>query len=146
MTDPKTGQESEAPSKVNINGVDYDPQEAADLIGLGSKTRENEQKWNTTLDKVWPEYGKLSSERSQWQTEKQKLESQITEFQTKQQQGVETPVDVKEAREAAKKLGLVLDDDLKQGGYIKKEELDAYLTERTNSVRTPTMCFLPLIP
>ena len=107
-------------SQVVINGVEYAPDEAQRLVELGSKTREYEQKWNTSLDKVWPEYGKLSQERTQWQNEKQKYESQIAQFQQKQSQGVETPSDVVQARAAAKKLGIVLDEDLQSGNFVKR--------------------------
>lgn len=117
-------------SQVVINGVEYAPEEAQRLIELGSKTREYEQKWNTPLDKVWPEYGKLSQERTQWQTEKQKYESQIAQFQQKQSQGVETPSDVVQARAAAKKLGIVLDEDLQSGNFVKKDDLDKWYEER----------------
>lgn len=119
-----------APSNVVINGVEYSPEDAQSLIELGSKTRDLEQKWNTPVDKVWPEFGRLSQEKTQWETEKQKLEEQLQSFQSKQQQGVETPADIVQAREAARKLGIVLDEDLSKSGYIKKEELDQYLSQK----------------
>jgi len=119
-----------APSQVVINGVEYSPEDAQQFIELGKKTREYEQKWNTSLDKVWPEYGRLTQERTQWQTEKQKYEQQLSDFQAKQRQGVETPSDVVQAREAAKKLGIVLDEDLKSGNYVRRDDLDKWYEER----------------
>ena len=52
------GTEGLAPSKIVINGQEYDPTEAQELIDTGRKTREYEKQWNTKVDAVWPEYGK----------------------------------------------------------------------------------------
>lgn len=117
-------------SQVVINGVEYAPEEAQKLVELGNKTREYEQKWNTSLDKVWPEYGKLSQERNQWQSKEQQYQQQIAQFQQKQSQGVETSSDLAQARAAAKKLGIVLDEDLQNGKYVKADELDKWYEER----------------
>lgn|SRR3990167_5151166 len=119
-----------APSNIVINGQEYTPEDAQSLIELGSKTRDLEKQWNTPVDKVWPEYGKLSQERTQWQSEKARLEGQLSTFQNKQQQGVETPADVTQAREAARKLGLTLNEDLEKQGYIKKDQLDEYYSQK----------------
>lgn len=119
----------EVPSQIVINGEQYDPTEAQELIGKGKLTREYEQKWNTSLDRVWPEYGQLSQERKQWMTEKETLQRQIQEFQTKQQQGTDTGVDEAKAKEAARKLGIILNEDLEKSGYIKKDELPKYFQQ-----------------
>lgn len=119
-----------ASEKIVINGEEFDPQEAQTLVGLGKKTREYEQKWSTSLDKVWPEYGRLTQERNQWTTEKQKLEEQLKTFEQKRTQGTETLDDTEKAREAARKLNILFKDDLDKEGYIKKSDLEKYLDER----------------
>lgn len=121
----------EAPSQIVINGQEFSPDEAQELIETGRKTREYEQKWNTKLDSVWPEYGRLSSEKSQWAQEKQKYEQQLSQFQNKQNAGTDTEVDLEKAKEAARKLGLTLNEDLDKSGYIKREDLDKYYDERS---------------
>lgn len=123
-----------APSNIVINGQEYSPEDAQSLIELGNRTRENEQKWNTSLDKVWPEYGRLSTERANWEKEKANYESQLAQFQQKKDAGTETTVDVQQAKEAARKLGLILNEDLDKAGYIKKDDLDKYLSERDRKV------------
>lgn len=125
----------DVPSNISINGREFSIDEAQQLIDLGNKTREAEQKWNTSLDRVWPEYGRLSQEKNQWQTEKQKYEQQLAQFQQKQNAGVETSTDVAQARKAAKALGLVLDEDLQSGGFIKKDDLESWYTERRTKER-----------
>lgn len=118
------------PEKVVINGKEFDVTEANELIGLGQKTREYETQWNTKLDKVWPEYGKLTQEKSEWGKQKADYEAKLQTLATKTEAGTETQADIDKAREAARKLGIVLDEDLQKGEYIKKTELDTYLTER----------------
>ena len=136
MEDPNNGSQGDqgenpqAPSNIVINGEEYTPEEAQELVATGRKTREYEQKWNTSLDKVWPDYGRLTQEKGQWQTEKEKLESQLQQFQTKQEEGTDTQVDVQKAKDAARKLGLVLKEDNEKEGYVKKADLDTYLSER----------------
>src|SRR5258706_2662187 len=115
------------PSTVSINGQEYDVSDAQRFIDLGKKTSEAEQRYNTTLDTVWPEYGKLNQTKKQLEQELQDAKTQLQEFQAKQEKGIETPVDLTEAREAARKLGLTLKEDLDKKGYIRKNDLDNYL-------------------
>lgn len=130
MDEPIDGVEPQAHSQIIINGMEYSPEDAQSLIDLGKKTREYEQKWNTPVDRVWPEYGKILGERSQWQTEKQRLENQVAQFQSKQQQGTDTEVDLEKAKAAARQLGITLNEDLDKGGYIKKTDLEQILSQR----------------
>jgi len=120
---------------VNINGQDIPVSEAQELIETGRKTREYETKYNTKLDSVWPEYTKLSQERSSWNQKEQEYQRQINEFKSKQERGVETPADVQEARNAAKKLGIVLDEDIKDK-FVSKDDLEKWYTGRREQERT----------
>jgi hypothetical protein len=123
-----------APSNVIINGQEFSPDEAQELIETGRKTREYEQKYSTKLDSVWPEYGRLSQERSSWAQKEQDYQKKLSDFESKQARGVETPADVQAARDAARKLGIVLDEDVK-GKYVSKDELDTWYTERRQKER-----------
>ena len=116
--------------KVNINGTEYDVSQASELIGLGQKTRENETKWNTKLDSVWPEYGKVTTTLKQRETELAEARQKLAQYEQKKDAGTETPLDVKQAQDAARKLNIVLRDDLEKDGYVKKADLDKYLEER----------------
>lgn len=118
-----------AHSNIVINGQEYSPEDAQSLIDLGNKTREYEQKWNTPLDKVWPAYGETTTKLKQIEGELEQARNQLTEFQSKKEEGTETPTDIKQAQEAARKLGITLKDDLDKEGYIKKDDLPAYLQE-----------------
>lgn len=112
----------EIPSKVVINGTEYDPQEASDLVGLGSKAREYEKQWNSPFDSLASAYGKS-------QTENKELRTQLAQYEQKKDAGTDTPQDLKAAQEAARKLGIVLNDDL-NGKYISVDKFDEMLNER----------------
>jgi hypothetical protein len=112
-----------APSKVTINGQEYDETEIQSNLEFAKQVRESEQKYNTTFDKVWPEYGRTQQTVKQLQTELQAAKAQIESFQSKQEQGTETIQDEKLAREAARKLGLTFQEDLEKSGYIKKDQV-----------------------
>jgi len=115
---------------VTINGQEYDSADAEALIGLGSKTREYEQKWNTSLDKVWPEYGKSQTTLKQLQTENETYKKQLADFQAKQSVGTETNLDVQRAREAAKQLGLVFQEDISKNYITREQALEIARQER----------------
>lgn len=121
----------EAPSKIVINGEEYSPEEAQELVGLGRKTKEYEQKWNTSLEKVWPEYGRMSQEHKATQTELEQARQQLAKFAEKKDAGTETTTDTSKAREAARKLGIIFNDDLEKSGYIKKDDLPKYFQQFT---------------
>lgn len=112
-----------APSTISINGVDYTPEDAQSLVELGTKTRDLEKQWDTPVDKVWPEFGKTREELKTTQSERDAMKAELEEFKAKQAKGVETPDEIKEAQENARKLGLTLNEDLEKSGYIKKEDL-----------------------
>lgn len=116
-----------APSKVVINGVEYEPEEAQSLIGLGQKAREYEQKWNSPIDSLATAYGKSQSELKAEQSQRAELQSKIEAYEKKQEAGTDTGADLAQAKEAARKLGLILNEDLEKSGYIKKDDLPQYL-------------------
>lgn len=116
--------------KVFINGQEYDPTEAQNFIERGKQTIELEQKWNTPVDTLWPQIGKSNQAMKETQAELENARAELAKFQTKQNSGSETTTDIKQAREAAKALGIVLDDDLSNSGYVKKDDLDSYFDSK----------------
>lgn len=122
MADPIIPEPQIAPV-ISINGVDWDPSELESVITKGKQTIDLEKQWDTPVDKVWPEYGKTRETLRTVESERDAARKDLAEFQAKQNAGIETPADVKQAREDARKLGLTLDEDLDKRGYIKKDDL-----------------------
>lgn len=119
-----------APSKIVINGQEYDPTEAQELIDTGRKTRDYEKQWNTKVDAVWPEFGKATTTLKQRDTELAEARAKLAQYEQKKEDGIENQTDIQQAKEAARKLGIPLREDLDKEGYIKKEQLETYLEER----------------
>lgn len=113
--------EEVAPSKIKVGEVEYDQSELESLVGLGKLGREMEEKWNTKIDKVYPEYTKS-------QNDKKALEQKLAEIESRAKTSIEPGESqgdtLKEAQEAARKLGIVLKDDFKDSFR------DYYLQER----------------
>ena len=118
--------------KLTINGQEYSPEDASQLIELGNKYRETEKSLNTPIEKLMPEYTKATQRAARAdQLEKDLAErtSQLEEFQTKAKKA-EMPEDRQAALKAAREMGLADKDYLKEEGYIKKSELDDYFNTK----------------
>lgn len=98
-------QQSAEPSKIKLGETEYSQEELNRLVGLGRLAEEAEKKYNTKIDKVWPEYGRTK------QREKE-LENEIEKLRNPQPKVAESEADaIKEAKDAARKLGIVIDED-----------------------------------
>lgn len=122
--------------KLKIGDAEYTPEEAAEFIGLGKKTREYEQKWNTKLDTVWPEYGKLTQERKTLAQERDTYKSQVEQAQQeiaqfrKENPGEKVPEDLQAELQKARELGFTFKDDIEKAGYLKKDDLEKWYQEQ----------------
>ena len=99
-----------APEQIIINGQEYSPEDATQLIELGNKYRTMEGDLNTSLDR---------------DQELEKLRANQVEI-TKAQ----TPTEVQNARKAARELGLADEDFLKEKGYMTRGDIDSYFSEK----------------
>ena len=120
--------EGTVPETLTINGQQYSAEDATQFLELGKKYKDLESKLNTSLDKVYPEYTKATQRNKELETELATTRKQMEEFNRKPP--VETPADVRQVREAARKAGLVDEDYLNQAQYIKKSELDEYFNQK----------------
>lgn len=124
--EPEVKQEQQPETtKIKLGEKEYDQDELSQLVGLGESAREAEKKYNTKLDKVWPEYGRS-------QTKVKELEQQLQELETQKQQPQQqsdlNPAEIAQAKEAARKIGLVTDDQF--GERLEKEFRKYYVQER----------------
>lgn len=115
--------------KIKLGDEEYTHDQLKRLVDLGKIGVEAEEKYNTSIDKVWPEFGKKSNQIKEYeerlaQIEEEKNKPQLPE---NEQQAIE------EARAAARKLGLTLDEDVegKVGAKLEKEFRNYYLRERS---------------
>lgn len=121
----------------------YSQDELSQLVGLGEMAREAEEKYNTKLDKVYPKYTKTTQELKREREEKEKLKNMLEEKQTMSQRGI-TEEQKREAVEAARTLGIVTKDDMKQfldqyfneqfPSYYSQQRAADNLLDKTNSL------------
>lgn len=127
--------DANAPEKIVINGVEYDPSDAQTLIDLGSKTRDFEKQFNTNLDgvgKQMSDYTRATQEAARAKD----LERELEEAKRKAdeydriRQSVAIPDENKKALQAARELGLADQEYLTQKGYVTRDELNKIIEER----------------
>lgn len=130
MTDKffeETNQEEQTINQENIEKIklgekEYTQSELQEMVGIAEQTREVEKTYNTKMDKVYPAFTKVSQEKAALEArlrdmeEKSKIPSNLDDNQ------------VKQAREAAKNIGLVTKDDFAQ--YMQEHFRTQYQQER----------------
>ncbi len=111
-------QEQEAPEKIKVGEKEYSQDELNKFVGLGEMATELESKWNTKLDRLYPEYTKKSqklSELEDWKT-KQEEESTKAEEEKLVQKSTEAELSPEEQAKLIKqelgKYGVVTKDDI----------------------------------
>lgn len=127
--------DDQAPLKITINGQEYDPTEVQELMDKGRATRDIEQKFNTNLEKVYPEYTRTTQTLKESQAEIERLKQENLKFQSAKESTIDTSDDIVRAQEQARKLGIVLKDDTND--FITSDKLDKwYEGRRTQEQQT----------
>src|SRR3990167_6585037 len=80
--------ESQEPEKVKIGEKEYSQEDLAKLVGDGEKVAELEGKWNTKIDKLYPEYTKSRQELADLKKQQEEAIAKAKlEIEQKAQQG-----------------------------------------------------------
>lgn len=113
----------ETPETIKVGDNEYAQEDLESLITMGKLGREVEEKQNTSLDKVYSAYSKTTNElkalRDEYEGFKNAAPAPIN---------TEDEDSVRQAKEAAKKLGLVTNDDFES--YLDKSFRSKYQQER----------------
>jgi len=99
----------------------YTQEELDKLVGLGETAVELEDKWNTKIDKLYSGFTQKSQAVKEYETEIGELKGKLEE-QTKPEVPQDEAESIRQAKEAARKIGIVLEDDLDTLGYVKKDD------------------------
>ena len=100
--------------KIKIGEKEYTQEELSELVGLGELTKEVETKYNTKLDKVWPEYTKTTQELKVLKEEKEKWEEERAKGKVLTGEQLSEEEIAKQAREQAKRIGIALSDEVEE--------------------------------
>ena len=116
----------ETPDMIKVGEDEYSQDDLQKLVGLGKIGQEAEEKFNTSIDKVWPEFSKKSNRLKEVETELEELRSKPVETP---EVSIDDEVTTRKAQEAARKLGIVLKDD--QQNLVTTDKFrEMYLQER----------------
>ncbi len=107
-------EEKEEPTKIKLGDEEYDQEDLSSLVKLGKIGREAEEKYQTKIDRIWPEYTKTRQEikeikeKAEAET-KAKVESKVQagESLTEQEQ-------IDQALNQAEKMGIVTKRGIRQ--------------------------------
>jgi phage I-like protein len=160
--------QTEEVEKIKIGEKEYSQEDLNKLVGLGEKAVELEDKWNTKIDKLYPEYTKKTQELSEYKRrDEEAIKAKETKVQKKASEGAELSPEeqtklVKQelgkygvvtedkiyqfianfeaAKELNQNVGNIL-DEAKESGKPKttREELLAYMDE--NGIKNPTSAY-----
>lgn len=114
---------------IKVGDKEYTQEELNRLVSLGEIGREAEEKYNTKIDSVWPEFSKSRNEVKE-------LRDQLEQYKQGNTQPLMEGDDaqVREALEAAKRLGIMTRDEFDQA-YAERRESERLL-ERTESLES----------
>ena len=115
-------------STFSLGDKQYTKEELETLVRLGEIGREAEERYNTKLDRVWPEYSRINNENKE-------LQEKIKSYENTQPNQTQLPESeeqaIREAKEAARKLGLLTKEDIEQYGIVTGDSFrTAYQRER----------------
>lgn len=65
----------ETPQTITLGDKEYSQEELSKLVGLGETASELESKWNTKIDRLYPEYTKSTQELAELRKEKEAQEA-----------------------------------------------------------------------
>lgn len=99
-------------TKIKVGEKEYDADELNKLVGLGEIARDVETKYNTKIDRVYPEYTKTTQKVKEYERELEELRQKV---QPSQQI---TP------QELSKEQAQLAKEQLKALGYLPADELD----------------------
>lgn len=99
------------PEKLKVGNAEYTQDELNNLVGLGNKAKELEDRWNTKIDKLYPEYTKVTQKLSEYekQDQERKIREEAERLKAAEEGKIElTPEEQREqAIKQAEDLGLV---------------------------------------
>ena len=106
----ESAQEEEI-EKIKLGEEEYTEQELERFVKLGKIGAEAEEKFDTKIDKIWPEFTKSRQELKELKDEAERRAEEQVKTKVDQGQTLSTEEQRKVARQQAKELGILLDDD-----------------------------------
>lgn len=113
---------SKEPEKIKLGDKEFSQEELTGLVGLGEKAKELEEKWNTKIDRLYPEYTKKAQKLSEYE---EKIKS-FEEAQTKAEQERLTRQS-QENQLSPEDQSKLIKQELKKYGVVTAEDVNQYV-------------------
>ena len=125
LFDKNNDQENEVVSNYKFGEEEYTQEQLEELVNFGKLAKEAEERYDTKIDRVYPEFTKKSQLIKEYEQKIQDYESKFKEFETKNTQpAYNDDEQVRLAKEAAKKIGLLTKEDIEELGLITKDRFN----------------------
>lgn len=132
--------EGNTPETIKVGETEYSQEDLNTLVGLGKTAQESEERYNMKIDSLYPEFTRRSQTIKTHEEKIEELENQIKEAETKVNVDPSDEQAVTDAKAAARKLGIVLKEDVQDMGFVSKEEFrKSYQQERAAEKLLETM-------
>lgn len=128
-------EEIKEPEKVKVGEKEYGQEELSRIVGLGELGAELEGKWNTKMDRLYPEYTKATQEREELKKKVEEYETKKTEEKVDKGEELSPEEVQKQVIAEADKMGLVHKGNVYQfmDAYLQardmKEDAEALIAE-----------------
>jgi hypothetical protein len=113
--------------KIKIGEAEYDQKELEGYIEKGKKVDEYTKKYNTDFDKAWSSYGKTTQENKALKEELERTKKEVQSHR-EVQTGDLTDEQIQQAREQARKIGILTQGDL-DSWYSSRRAAEKLLEE-----------------
>lgn len=110
--------------KIKLGEEEFSQDQLQKYVSLGKLAEEAETKYNTKIDRVWPEYSRAQNELKQLREEKQTWETKAKPELDEDQEQV-----VRRAKDNAKKIGIVTDENFDE--LMDKKFQERYQSQRS---------------
>jgi len=107
-------EEKETPEAIKVGDNEYSPDELSSLVELGKIGKEAEEKYNTKIDKVWPEFTKASQELKDFRSKAEAADKAKVDEKVSAGQELSEDEQKAQALDQGEKLGLVTNRTLRK--------------------------------
>lgn len=122
---PEEVEEVEEVQNYKIGEEEFTQEQLEELVGFGKLAKEADERYNTKFDKVYPAFTKSTQLNKEYETQIADYKKQL-EDQAQQPLGDDED-QIRQAKDAARKLGLLTKEDME--GYVTKDKFGTQYSE-----------------
>lgn len=121
--------EVEESNNFKFGEEEYTREQLEELVGFGKLAKEAETRYNTKIDRVYPEFTKKSQQVKEYEEKMSEYEEKIKGYESRFNQPTNEGDEIRQAKEAAKKLGLLTREDIEELGLVTRDKFGTQYNE-----------------